>query len=77
MRKGWSADEDFYLRNHYGKFAVAKLAQHLQRSRTSVIGRAFRLGLSEPTNVSKPPSASPASARTITLPKLSLPEVTE
>lgn len=46
MGKDWTADEDQYLRDNYGKLSAAECANELtNRNRGMVIGRASRLGL--------------------------------
>ena len=41
----WSAADDAYLREHRGKQPASVIAARLGRTRTAVIGRAYRLGL--------------------------------
>lgn len=43
--KRWSFDEDEYLNNAWGKYSLATICKHLDRSEGSVINRIYRLGL--------------------------------
>lgn len=46
--RSWEAREVAYLRTWYGKISTPRIAAHLQRSRASVAGKAFTLGMAKP-----------------------------
>lgn len=45
MRRGWTAEEDDYLRKHYADSTPEELEAHLERSRPSIYQHATALGL--------------------------------
>lgn len=55
IRRDWSAEEDAYVRRHYGARSPEPLPMdamvlHLRRNRKSVLNHAFYLGLADPRN---------------------------
>lgn len=51
-RNPWTPVQDAFLRKHYKVMEVAEIGKCLKRTRNSVIGRAYKLGLSTPRGVS-------------------------
>jgi hypothetical protein len=48
MTMPWSQVEDRFLRDAWGHQSATEIGAFLDRSKSSVLGRAFRLGLSAP-----------------------------
>lgn len=46
----WTADEEAYLREHYGHSPSAEIAKHLNRNVGKVYNKALKLGLMKPRN---------------------------
>jgi DNA-binding CsgD family transcriptional regulator len=48
-RQRFTAEEDAYLREHYGQRTAREIARHLKRRVRGIHGRAVKLGLSKPS----------------------------
>lgn len=50
MRQDWTDEDLLYLKHHYEKLPTKTLASRLGRTKFSIIGKAYRLGLCKPEN---------------------------
>lgn len=66
----WTSDEDRQLRAMWGRITPRKIGEKIGRTRSMVMGRAFRLGLMKKGDACEIPTLDEEARRNPTLPRL-------